>query len=271
MADEAAPSVPGVKAHRIFLLLKEAIASGALAPGDRLPGELKLAEQHEVSRVTVRRAMEALREAGLVARRPGVGTVVQEAPMASTVTASVANLLPNMVRMSAASNVRLLEFRYVEATGVVRERLGLKAGERVQRSIRVRLMDDKPFSYLVTHVPERIALQYTEADLARTPLFVLLERSGVKVDRATQTISAALAGPETARALDLAEGSALIGLNRVVFDQTGAGVEHLDALYRPDRYRIQMELTRAGDEAERYWEPLAGEPAAANARKSDAK
>ena len=251
-------AVGGMKAHRIFLLLKDAIMSGRIEPGQKLPGELKLAEQHKVSRVTVRRALQALREAGLVARRPGIGTIVLEQPLDARLTASVSNLLPNMVRMSEASDVRLLEFGYVEPTGVVRERLGLASGERVQRSIRVRSMNGKPFSHLVTHVPARIALNYNEADLADTPLFVLLERSGVQVSQATQTISAVLADQDVAQALEVAVGSPLIALTRVVCDQDGRGVEHLDALYRPDRYRFQIELNRAGDEAARYWEPMGG-------------
>ncbi len=260
MNNKHATSVGGTKSHRIFLLLKDAILSGRLPAGSKLPGENKLAEQHGVSRVTVRRAMEALRETGMVDRKPGLGTVVLEQPLDATVmTASVSNLLPNMVKMSQASRVRLLEFCYVTPPEPVRESLGLRDGERVQRSTRVRMADDKPFSYLVTHVPEYIALHYNEADLASMPLFALLERSGVLVDHASQTISATLASHDVASALDVSVGSPLIALTRVVYDQEGRGVEHLDALYRPDRYRIQIDLNRTGDEESRYWEPMAPE------------
>lgn len=266
-----ASSVGGTKSHRIYLLLKDAILSGHLAPGRKLPGELKLAEQYGVSRVTVRRAMQALNEAGLVMRKPGLGTVVLEQPLDATVmTASVANLLPNMVKMSKASRVRLLEFSYVKPSEPIRERLGLRDGERVQRSIRVRLADDKPFSYLITHVPEYVALHYNESDLSQTPLFALLERSGVRVDHAAQTISATLATHEVAEALDVSVGSPLIALTRVVYDVEGRGVEHLEALYRPDRYRIQIDLNRTGDEAARYWEPMTPEPQHSKARQQQA-
>ena len=270
MNDTHATSVGGTKSHRIFLLLKDAILSGRLPPGRKLPGEIKLAEQHGVSRVTVRRAMEALREAGMVERRPGLGTVVLEQPLDATVmTASVSNLLPNMVKMSQASRVRLLEFSYVKPPEAVRDGLGLDGSERVQRSIRVRMADDKPFSYLVTHVPEYIALHYNEADLASMPLFALLERSGVKVDHASQTISATLANHDVAEALNVSVGSPLIALTRVVYDEQGRGVEHLAALYRPDRYRIQIDLNRTGDEAARYWEPMAPETVQTDRQRQD--
>jgi len=257
---EAQPSaVGGTKSHRIYLLLKDAILSGRLPAGNKLPGENKLAEQHGVSRVTVRRAMEALQETGLVTRKAGVGTVVLEQPLDATVmTASVSNLMPNMVKMSQASQVRLLEFAYVPPPEMIRERLGMGHGSKVQRSVRVRMIDGKPFSHLVTHVPETIALHYTEMAVANTPLFVLLERSGVKVDHASQSISATLASHEVAQALDVAVGSPLISLTRVVYDEQGRGVEHLDALYRPDRYRFQIDLERNGNGDSRYWEPKVG-------------
>ena len=249
----------GTKSHQLFLLLKEAIVSGRIAAGDKLPGEVALAKEHGISRVTVRRAMEALATEDLVVRLAGKGTIVNEQPVGATImTASVANLMPNMVKMSKDSNVQLLEFSYVQPPDNVRNKLGLGASDRTQRSVRVRSIDGKPFSYLVTHVPEPIALHYNEGDLATTPLFVLLERSGILVDQAKQEISATLATSDVARALQVPVGSPLISLNRIVFDRNQRGVEYLAALYRPDRYRIEIDLNRAGSEDSRYWQTIDG-------------
>lgn len=248
----------GTKSHQLFLLLKDAIVNGRLPPGSKIWGELRLAEEHKVSRVTVRRSLEALAKEGLITRKPGVGTLVCEQPLGATImTASVSDLIPNMVKLSESSRVRLLEFSYGAPPDRVREHLRLQSKERVQRSIRVRIAEGKPFSYLTTYVPERIALSYNENDLTTTPLFVLLERSGVHLHHATQSISAALATKDVADALDVAVGSALISLTRVVYGNDGEGVEHLHALYRPDRYRIEIDLCRAGAVDERYWQPLA--------------
>ncbi|ASJ73936.1 GntR family transcriptional regulator [Granulosicoccus antarcticus] len=247
----------GTKSHNLFLLLKDAIASGSLGPGSKIPGELKLAQEHNVSRVTVRRALQGLTDEGLIMRKPGVGTLVCDNPVGATViTASVSTLLPNMKKMGESSRVRLLEFSYGNPSEEIRNRLLLQAGDRTQRSVRVRSVEDKPFSYLTTHVPEQLALSYNEDELAKMPLFALLERSGVQLDHATQSISATLATREVADALGAAVGSALISLTRVVYDKSGQGVEHLHALYRPDRYRIEVDLCRAGSEDERYWQPL---------------
>ena len=77
MAQIAGQAPDGSKARRVYLLLRDEILGGHLAPGDSLPGELKLAEMHGVSRVTIRRALDGLESDGLIERRAGSGTSVR--------------------------------------------------------------------------------------------------------------------------------------------------------------------------------------------------
>ena len=246
----------GSKARRVYLLLRDEILAGQHAPGDALPGELRLAELHGVSRVTIRRALDVLVSDGLVERRAGSGTVVRRpGSQPAQVVADFATLMPQLRRMADESTARLLSFSYGPPPPHVAEALHLAPGARVQRAVRLRLSGNQPFSHLTTHVPEHVAAGYSEADLATTPLFRLLERSGVTVDHARQTVSAVLATPDVAEALDLSVGAALIALTRVVYDTDGNGVEHLGALYRPDRFQLEMVLNRVGKADGRHWEP----------------
>jgi GntR family transcriptional regulator len=162
--------------------------------------------------------------------------------------------------MGARTRARLLAFNYMAPTPAAAAALGLAAGARVQRSVRVRHVEGAPLSHLTAQVPESVAARISEADMATTPLFVLLERAGVALARARQTVSATLADREVAEALEVAVGAPLISVTRAVFDAKGAGVEHLVALYRPDRYRFEMELARVGDGEARHWEPGARSP-----------
>ena len=253
MADAVEP----LKARRIYLLLRERILNGAMEPGSRLPGELSIAAEYGVSRVTVRRALDTLAIDGLIDRRPGSGTFVREGNSVQPIVADLSNVLSHLVEMGRKTSVRLLSFAYVIPSESVAGSLGLEPGERAQRSIRVRLIDGAPFSYLVTHVPERIGVTYSEADLASMPLLGLLERSGILVEEACQSIGATLAGPDVAEALALEIGSPLLSLTRVVWDPSGQGVEHLHALYRPDRYSFHMDLVRTGAVGARRWHPVA--------------
>ncbi|HVV93341.1 MAG TPA: GntR family transcriptional regulator [Hyphomicrobiales bacterium] len=252
--------VEPLKSHRVYFVLKEQITSGALLPGGRLASEPELAERYGVSRVTVRKALDNLEHEGLIRRQPGAGTFVIDAGVPKVLHADLSDLLSHIVEMGRSTRVRLLSFGYAVPPPAVAEALGLGPGERVQRSVRVRLVDGQPFSYLTTSVPERIGISYSEADLASKPLLALIERSGIQVARATQSIRATLAGPEVAEALGVEIGASLLAVRRLVVDRDGRGVEHLDALYRPDRYEFTLELERKGVRTARRWRPAERPP-----------
>ena len=247
----------GGKARRVYLLLCDDIANGVYPPGTMLPGEQKLAEIFDVSRVTIRRSLDALETDHLISRHVGSGTMVRQGNgTEGQVAADFATLMPQLVEMDRMTTARLLSFSYGPAPHMVAEAMNLEAGARVQTAVRVRLTDGKPFSHLTTHVPEKIAANYTEADLATTPLFRLLERSGVKVADAHQQVGATLAAPDVAEALGVAVGSALLTIRRVVRDTEGRGVEYLSALYRPDLFRLEMTLNRVNANGKRHWAPV---------------
>jgi len=251
------------KTHRLYLLLKERITSGALPPGQRLPSEPSLATLHGLSRVTIRRALDGLAREGLITRQPGSGTFVTHPGSPPPVVADLSNMLAHLVAMGRATRVKLLSFAYLTPPAAVATALQLRSDERVQHSLRVRYLDDTPFSFLSTYVPERIGVTYSESDLVATPLLELLERSGVGAAKAQQTISATLASPDVAEALDVEIGSALLSLTRVVLGADGQGIEYLSALYRPDRHAFRMEMVRTGRGSDRRWQPTAAAPAIA--------
>jgi GntR family transcriptional regulator len=244
------------KAKQVYLILRDRILAGALGFGAKLPTENELAAYYDVSRVTVRRALGELARERFIERRRSAGTRVVYRAAPAPVVADISGVLANIADMGRRTAVKLLSFDYVPASGAVAEALGVAADALLQRSIRVRAVDRVPFSYLTTHVPESVAVTFTRQELASRPLLELLERAGVKVENARQRISAGLATPDVAQALDIRAGSPLIELVRVVFDQSGRAVEHLHALYRPDRYAFEMDLVRSGTSGTKAWSPV---------------
>ena len=243
------------KSRRIYLVLRDRILSNALTHGARLPTENDLARFHRVSRVTVRRALAELERERMIERRRSSGTRVIYQPKSKPMTADISGVLANLTEMGERTASELRAFEYLPAAASIAEALGLEPGANVQRSVRIRSVKGMPFSYLTAHVPEEIGRTYSRSQLATQPLLGLLERSGAKLDRASQRISAVLASPDLAHALKVRVGSPLIELVRVVFDRSGRGVEHLHALYRPDRYNFEMELVRSGEIDAPTWMP----------------
>ena len=119
--------------------------------------------------------------------------------------------------------------------------------------MRVRSTVDLPFSHITTWVPEEVGRSFDRADLANKPLLLLLERVGIKVARAVQSIGAEPAGPSTARALHVAPGHALLRIERVVFDEADRPVAYIRSLYCPERYQYWMELRRMEATGGKLW------------------
>ena len=245
--------------HQVYLVLHDKIQSGAWADGARVPSEPELAEQFGVSRITIRRALDELVGDGVIVRRRGSGTTVRFAMPSRPVLADVSNLLEHLHQMGRRTEVRLLEFDYVLPPPDEGAALACVTGELAQRSVRVRSAEGRPFSHLTTFVPEAIGRGFDADDLACMPLLSLLERQGVTIGGAEQTMTATLADPSVARALDVDVGAALLTITRVVRDRGGAGIEHITAHYRPDRYQFRMDLARVRDNGADTWRP-AGKP-----------
>ncbi len=249
-------ALPLPKYHQIYLLLREQLADGSL--GEALPGEVALAARFGVARITVRKALEQLAAEGMVLRTPGRGTVVRRPPAAARGAAGAAprplsGLLENLVAHGLATRVRVLECGQVAATEAVAQVLQLAPGAPVHKAVRVRSTREGPLSLITTHVPAAQAVGIDRRALAREPLLVLLERAGVGIGHAQQAISARLADDRSATALDVAVGSALLAVNRLVHDAAGRPVQWLQGLYRPDRYEYRMDLSRVGDIDARVW------------------
>jgi GntR family transcriptional regulator len=259
------------KAKQVYLVLRDRILSGAVGFGAKLPNENELAKNHDVSRVTVRRALGELARERLIDRRRSAGTRVIYRPSPAPMIADISGVLANIAEMGRRTAVDLLSFDYVPAEGLVAQMLGVAPDQLLQRSVRVRSVDGQPFSYLTTHVPESVSVTFTGQELGSRPLLELIERAGVKVEHARQRISAGLATSDVAEALGLHTGSPLIELVRVVYDQGGRGIEHLHALYRPDRYAIEIELVRSGAADTKAWAPVIRRPSKGRTAKAESR
>ncbi|MDP3082724.1 MAG: GntR family transcriptional regulator [Rubrivivax sp.] len=247
------PALPLPKYHQIYLVLREQLQDGGFKDG--LPGELALAQQFGVARVTVRKALGQLAAEGLIDRRPGRGTTPRQrsqAPAESQRT-ELTGLLENIVSMGLRTAVKVIDCDLIPASDEVAQALVIEPGSVVQKAVRVRSTREGPLSQITTHVPAELAQGFGRRELARQPILLLLEQSGVRIGRAVQAISARLADATVARHLDVQVGSALLAVTRLIYDDQDRPVQWLHGLYRPDRYQYQMQLSRVGSIDAKLW------------------
>lgn len=245
--------------EQVYAALRDAIYRGGLAEGAAVPSETELVRMMGVSRITVRRAIDELVARGLVVRAQGRNTRVRKNIGAEPITANVEEVLENNLAMGFRTRAQVVEFDAVPAPPDVAAALEVERGAEVQMSVRVRSFEtQQPFSHLTTYLPPEVGKHISRQDLNEQPILALLERIGVHVTHADQTISAEAAAPGVAALLHVEAGSALLKIERRVIGDSGRPVQFIRALYRPDLYRYQMRLRRAGKSSSktRLWRPV---------------
>ena len=155
--------------------------------------------------------------------------------------------------MGLRTSVKVLSVQRLPSPHEVAMALQLDESEWVQKAQRVRSTKEGPLSHITTWVPDRISRGFGRKELSQKPILMLLEESGVKVGRAQQTISAKLADANMAEHLDVAVGSALLAVHRLIYDADERPIQWLHGLYRPDRYEYQMQLSRVGSIDAKVW------------------
>lgn len=225
--------------HQIYLVLADGIAAGRYAAGELLPTEEQLTKLFSVSRITVRRAMASLQNAGLIERGAGRRTIVK--PLGKPLKMPMASVISNIAAYGAQTVAQVIEFGYGPAPAFLRERLW--EGEKpVQRAVRIRSQEGQPVMHLTSYVPEMLGSTFSRAELDRIPMFKLLTRAGAHISAGEQIVSATLADPVVARRLEIKVGAALIDLRTMMVDQQGRAVEYVEMLAPPERLSLRFEL-----------------------------
>jgi len=222
-----------------------AIERGALVPGESLPSEREMAELTGLSRVTVRKAVEALVADRRLVRRRGSGSFV--APRVERVEQALSLLTSfseDMARRGKAARSIWLA-RAVQAPSPEETMaLGLTAYDQVARLERVRLADDVPLAIERAALPTAVLPDPAAVGLS---LYALLAARGLKPVRAVQRISAANLAARDAELLGVPPGAAGLRIERVSYLASGRVVEFTRSLYRGDAYDFAAELQIAAD------------------------
>lgn len=197
--------------------LRTRIAAGSFAAGRLLPSESELSQTFAASRVTVRRALDVLRDEGLLDSRQGFGWFVAADPLQQSL-AHLGTIESQLEAEGVTSTRRVIDFRFVVAPPRVRDILGAGTVLRVRR---INLADGSPFALVTVWCPEALGAALSRADVERSPFYELI---GVDLGGAVQTIGAAAASTHDAELLGIPVGSPVLRCERVTASVAGEPV-----------------------------------------------
>lgn len=220
--------------------LSDGVTQGVLPPGSPLPPEREIASITDFSRVTVRKAIEALAEDGTIVQRQGSGSFIASKPEQIEQTLSrLTSFSEDMERRGKSSTIRWLERGLYMPSPDEMTALGLSSEDSVARIVRLRLADGEPIAIERASLPTDIL---PNPLVVETSLYAVLESSGVRPVRALQKISAVNLSEANAELLAVAPGDAGLSIERTSYLDSGRVVEFTQSIYRGDAYNFVAEL-----------------------------
>lgn len=221
----------------------EQIHQGGYAPGTQVPSELELSAQLSVSRMTARKALDALVSKGLLYRRKGKGTYVTDGVVSYNLT-TMHSFSRTLQARGYRIDTRVLLVDVAVGAPEVLAGLNLDPGSRLVVVRRLRLVDSKPAAIHIAYLDHRVYAPLLEVDLSRESLLASMQEiSGVPNAYTSDSVQADLANGEEARLLKIERGSPVLRVEGVAYSEYGEPTRFSRAVYRGDMFRLNVKNT----------------------------
>lgn len=211
--------------------------------GELIPSERELMAKFDVSRITVRKAIEELVQEGYLYKVHGKGTYVKDDTNIYDLI-SITSCSQDVKRLGMIPTKKVI-LKTIEVADKKRQRLlNLGKGESVFSLNRIQYADGDPINYTLAHLPYKLMKGIEQYDFSQTSLYAILESAyGIEVTRAERTIEAIIASDEIEEYLEIEKGAPLI-----LFKCTTYGVisgkeypiETFKSYYRTDKFKFYI-------------------------------
>jgi len=233
------------KYYQLASILRQQIDNGEWQPRQPIPSERQLEVLYNVSRTTIREAIDYLTRQGYLYREHGRGTFVSP-PKLQKALMELTSFSEDLVKRGIRPGQIIRDISTVVPPASILQRLELAPGTPMLRLERIRLGNDVPIglqtSYLVLEPGQGITR--AEMEEAGSLYKLLQEKFHIIPSEADETLEVTVATKEEAELLQIEEGAPLLLSERVLFAQNRHPVEYVKILYRGDRYRYYVRLTR---------------------------
>lgn len=238
------------KSPKYFIVKKaivENIDNDLYHSNEAIPSEKKLMELYNVSRITIRKAIDELVTEGYLYKIQGKGTYVK-ADEGSNNLFSITSSTEDVQKMGMIPSKKTKISRIEFASPKRAKALEISTNDQVEVIGRISYADLEPLNYTIAFLPEKIFPGLTEYDLEHESLYKLInDQYGVRITKARRTIEAVLAKDEIAKYLELEEGMPVILFRCVTYGIVNGKetpIEYFKCYYRTDKYKFYIDQIR---------------------------
>lgn len=235
------------KYFQLANILREQIQNGEFEPQDAIPSERHLEYQYNLSRPTIRQAIDLLERQGYLYRIHGKGTFVSPPKLQKGIL-ELTSFSEDMRKRGLEPGQQILDFEYVTPSTKIAQQLGLNDPDaKVLRIRRIRLGNEEPIGLQDSYLALDSAYTITREEIEqRGSIYAILQdKFGIFPTEADETLEVTVATPDEAELLQIPVGSPLLLNERTLWSQDRKAIEFVSILYRGDRYKYFVRLTRS--------------------------
>jgi len=220
--------------------IKRAIEAGKWAVGDRIPSERELSRNFDVSRMTLRQAIQTLVDEGILERQVGSGTYVANQKVQEKMS-GVTSFTDLMLTQGKQPTSKTISYHVMNPSLSEAEKLKLNEDDQVLRMERIRYGDDVPICFEVATVPEKLVDGLSKKEVTSSLYRALEDKKQLSPGKAQQTVSAMSASERIAEYLSIKRGDAILRLRQVTYLQDGTPFEYVRTQYVGERFEFYLE------------------------------
>jgi GntR family transcriptional regulator len=235
----------GIPRHiQITQWLNDQIEDGHFKPDEKLPSENELAKKFDVSRVTIRRALQSLESEQVIYRCQGLGSFVSDSRKKHNLV-KLTDFDEDMAQAGIEASSQVIRFETVESPQWLAGRLGIAEGQKVLQIDRLRLGDGEPIAFDSTWLPLFYGQLLNKDDLSdRTIYSVLEDEYDIPVQKGCYRLSATSASGNLSKHLQVAPNTPLFLIERITYTIGEKAIYYQKRYYRNDQVMYEMTLER---------------------------
>lgn len=227
--------------YQLKQIILDKIKSGQWLPGTIISSERELSEMFEVSRMTIRQAINELVREGILYRERGRGTFVSQPRLAQSDVMSFTEAATNQ-GLEAATIVKSFEIEVPDLN--VMEKLGLQDREDVYYVQRLRMISGDIVGIEEIYLPVKLAENFQSLNLSLSLYSILKENYGYSIGRVQTSLEAIIPENDELKLFRVNEMVPLLKVNSVHITDNDLKLYYEESVYRSDKYILNVNIYR---------------------------
>jgi len=216
-----------------------------LKPNSKMLSEREICMKYEISRTTVRQALQELENIGYIYKVSGKGTFVSNIENIKKNLIDSYSFTEQMRAIGKKPKTEVLSFEIVESYREIAEQMNIFPGDEVYYLKRLRLADGVPMMIEISYLPVKLFRSLEKELIATKPLYdIFKEDYNEDISFADEEFFAGLVNPKLAKTLNVQTNSPCLNLKRTTFNKKNQVLELTFSTARSDQFVYKIRHTR---------------------------